>query len=127
MSEETADHIAALEDARYAAMLAGDVPALEALLHPGLRYIHSKGEVDGREDYLGNMRGGTMVYHAITREARHIEVVGDTALSICRLRMAVTFNGGARVVFSSALAVWVRDATGWRLLAQQSAALPPSP
>lgn len=112
--------IAALEDARYAAMLAGDVAALEGLLHPALRYIHSNGLIDSRDSYLAGFRSGLWQYQTIGRSDQEIVVTGATALVINRLAISILVGGEARAIQSRALAVWAREGGTWRLTALQS-------
>lgn len=118
------DQIAALEDARFAAMLAGDIATLDRLMHPDLRYIHSAGEVDDKAAYLGSLSGGDMAYHSIQRSAVQISSTDTTAVVYARLAMEVTFMGAPRSVRSGSLAVWSQGPQGWQLLAVQSARLP---
>ena len=47
-----AKEILALEERRYAAMLAADMGALEPLVHEDLVYTHSSGVVDGKASWL---------------------------------------------------------------------------
>ena len=48
----TRDQILALEQRRFKAMCAGDVGALDQLLHRDLKYTHSSGAVDSKASYL---------------------------------------------------------------------------
>ena len=48
----TRDQILALEQRRFKAMCAGDVGALDELLHRDLKYTHSSGVVDSKASYL---------------------------------------------------------------------------
>ena len=61
------NEIAALEDARYTAMLKGDVATLERLLHPVLVYMHSSGVADSKASYISGLRDGVWNYQHIER------------------------------------------------------------
>ena len=65
------DEIAALEDARYTAMLKGDVATLERLLHPVLVYMHSSGVADSKASYISGLRDGVLNYQHIERADQH--------------------------------------------------------
>jgi hypothetical protein len=115
-----AQHVLALEEQHFAAMVAGDVAALERLLDDALTYTHSSGAVDTKASYIAGVRDKLWDYKAIVRENERVVLRGDTALAFCRLRIDVVASGAARKVDSSALAVWVRNGADWRLLAVHS-------
>jgi hypothetical protein len=56
MSQE--EEILALEEKRFAAMVSGDLGALDALLHQDLVYTHSSAVVDTKASYLEAIRTG---------------------------------------------------------------------
>ena len=114
------DAIRALEDHRYAAMLAGDVAALERLLDDALSYTHSNGVVDTKASYIAGVRGKLWEYKSVSRENERVVLRGDTALVFCRLRIDLLVRGTPRKVDANVLGVWVRSGAEWRLLAIHS-------
>ncbi len=113
-------HILQLEEQRYAAMLAGDVAALERLLDDELSYTHSNGVVDTKASYIAGVREKLWEYKSISRENERVVLRGDAALVHCRLRIELLVRGTPRKVDANVLGVWVRSGTEWRLLAIQS-------
>ncbi|WBV45481.1 nuclear transport factor 2 family protein [Pseudoroseomonas cervicalis] len=119
------DDIRALEEARYAAMLAGDLEALAALLSPRLVYAHSDATQDTRESYLESLRSGALRYHAIRHETHHLLPAGDGAVvALGSMRADITRHGAEKSIASLSCAVWAREGGAWRLLAYQPTALP---
>jgi hypothetical protein len=116
--------VLALEEQRYAAMLAGDVAALERLLDDQLTYTHSSGVVDTKATYVAGVRDKVWEYKAIAREDERVVVSGNCALVFCRLRIELLVRGAPRKVDSKALAVWVQEGEHCRLLAVHSSAVP---
>jgi hypothetical protein len=116
--------VRALEDQRYAAMLAGDAATLERLLDDALTYTHSSGVVDTKAGYLAGLRGKAWQYKAIVRESERIVIRGGCGLAFCRLKIDLDVRGAPRKVDSKALAVWVADGGQCRLVAVHSAAVP---
>jgi ketosteroid isomerase-like protein len=112
--------IRALEEQRYAAMLAGDVAALERLLDDALSYTHSNGVVDTKASYITGVRDRVWEYKSISRENERVVLRGDAALVYCRLHIELLVRGAPRKVDASVLGVWVRSGAEWRLLAIQS-------
>ncbi|MGQ0547517.1 MAG: nuclear transport factor 2 family protein [Betaproteobacteria bacterium] len=124
MNREPAAEILRLEDERYGAMLAKDLKTLERLLDEELVYIHSSGVADGKESYLRGLREGLWDYQQIGRTEQSVKLAGDAALVFNRLAISIRVRGAQKELDTRALAVWVRRAGGWRLIALQSAALP---
>lgn len=114
--------IAALEDARYDAMLAADIATLDRLLDPSLRYIHSSGGTDSKESYVAGFASGLFRYRRIARSEQSIQVSGETALVLNRLEIDIDVDGKPREVRARALAVWSRASGRWRLICVQSVA-----
>lgn len=125
MSELGMQAVAA-ERARYAAMLAGDVAALEAMLDAAFIYTHSTGFTEGKEPYLARIRDGIATYP----EARIIEISaavhGETVLLSGRVQMAADLpREGRRIDMDNLfLSVWVSKPDGLLLAAYAATRLP---
>jgi ketosteroid isomerase-like protein len=111
------------EDERFAAVLAGDANALAPLLHHDLRYVHSSGAVQDRAHYLAELENGSWTYRDVLRSEQTISIRGETAIVVNRLDLSVLHLGQVEEVHATALAIWVREAVGWQLIAVQSTAL----
>ena len=113
-----------LEDRRYAAMVDGDLDALDELLSDDVRYAHSNATVDSKASYLELLRTGELVYHSLehTTEAvvsrPGVAVVGGT------MSGSINMKGVAKMLNSRVAAVWVAEGDRWRLLAFQPTAIP---
>lgn len=119
-----ADAIRASEDARYAAMLAGDFGAFAALAHPDLVYTHSTADVDSLDSYRAKVEGGFYEYFRIDHPIDRIVVAGDTGLVVGEMRAELTAGGVRKTLANRALAVWTRTPDGWRLIAFQPTVIP---
>ncbi|MBF6215422.1 nuclear transport factor 2 family protein [Nocardia puris] len=121
---ETEATIRALEDARYAAVLAGDVDAFAALAHPELVYTHSNAVVDTLDSYLDKLRSGFYVYHRIDHPVDRIVIAGDSAVVAGRMHADITAGGTRKQLGNRAQAVWVRCDEQWLLLAYSPTVIP---
>ena len=121
---ETEATIRALEDARYDAVVRGDIGVFAELSHPELTYTHSTGSVDTLGSYREKLESGYYVYHRIDHPIDRIVVEGDTALVIGEMHADITAGGTRKTLANRALAVWVRVDGAWRLLAYQPTVLP---
>jgi len=112
-----------LERRRFDAMVTGDVDALGALCHPDLMYTHSTGTTDSLESYLDKCRAGYYVYHRVEHPVTRIVIAGDAAMVLGEMHADLTAGGARKQLRNSSLAVWVRAADSWLLIAYQPTAL----
>ena len=111
--------IRGLEDRRYDAVVAGDFDGFAAVCHPDLIYTHSNGVTDTLASYLEKCRSGYYVYHAVDHPVTKIVIVGDLALVLGEMNADLTSGGTRKQLRNSSLAVWVRVAEDWKLIAYQ--------
>jgi len=116
--------ILALEARRYAAMIAVDIPALGALLHDELVYVHSSGTVDTRASYLEALASGATRYRVVERLGEDVRVIGAVALVQGRSRIDVVVKGVEKLLNLRSLAAWTETPQGWQFIAWQSCAVP---
>ena len=118
--------ILALEEKRFAAMVAGDVAALDALLDDGLVYTHSSGVVDDKASYLEAIGSGRTRYVSQKRFDERVRMRGDCALVTGRAEIEVEVNGVHKSLRLRYLDVWVKTPRGWKFAAWQSTSIPAS-
>jgi len=116
MAEDVSSTIAALEDERYAAMLAGDAGTLDHLLDDRLRHVHSSGQVDNKASWMSNF-GRLWQYQSIERKDQTIVPLGDSALVFNTLNIDVQVADVLRKVDARALTVWNKSSGAWRVVA----------
>lgn len=108
-----------LEQQRQTAMLAGDVPALNALLADSLVYVHSTGARDSKQSYLEKIEDKSMRY--LSLQFDDIEAVGQESVGIVTGKMSATVlkDGAEKTVRSYYMTVWVRQNGSWVMQAHQ--------
>jgi ketosteroid isomerase-like protein len=116
--------VLAAEDRRYRAMVETDLVALDQLLDDRLSYAHSSGARDTKDGYVAKVRSGYYDYLRIDHPVERVEVIGDTAMVVGRMTCDLTVQGTPKTIDNLALAVWVRTAGEWRLLAYAPTTLP---
>lgn len=114
--------VLAADDARFAALLAGDVARLEQLLDPGCTYTHNSGLFEGREAYLERIRAGRVRYLSMQRHDVAVRLYGPTAVVTGYvIAQSRTFPDGVlHDRDTHFLAVWVEDRDQWRMVAYAS-------
>jgi len=126
MNDTQADETAlrGLEDARFDAVVAGDLDTFASHCHPDLLYTHSNAVVDTLDSYLAKCKDGFYDYHHIDHPIDKITVLGDTALVFGEMKADLTAGGTRKQLDNVSLAVWVRDQDTWKLLAYQPTVKP---
>ena len=120
----TSEGILALEDKRFAAMMARDFKALDALVHDDLVYTHSHGGGDTKASWLDAMRSGKTHYRRIVAGERTARLYGDTALVSGKVDFEVESAGQVRALKLVYLDVWAETPQGWKFVAWQSTPRP---
>ena len=111
------------EDARYAAQIANDFDALEALFADDLDYIHSSTVRDTKASFIESLRSGKVVYRTMTRGETKVRVFGPIAIITGDAVFEVTSRGDdltLKVLFHS---VWVRRDASLQFVSWQATRL----
>ena len=92
------------ESDRFAAMLKGDLAALERLLAPELIYTHGDGRVVDKAAFIADLKTGDFKYVSIDAVNPKVRVFGDTAIVNGVAGMSVVNKGAPakiRIVYST--------------------------
>ena len=68
------------ETARTAALVRGDIPALQTLMGDDITYVHSSGQADTKSSFLDAIRSGQLRYHSWLPKKMNVRVMGDAAV-----------------------------------------------
>ena len=113
------DTVRALEDERYAAMLASDVDTLDRLLSDRLVYTHSTGGRETKASYLDRVRSKFLVYSSIDHPVDEVIVAGGAVVVIGAMNAQAHRDGKLLALRNSVCAVWADEDGTWRLVVFQ--------
>lgn len=104
-----------LEKRRVAALIAGDIGALDALITPDLVHIHGSGQIDDKQAYLHGVESKYR-FHRVERGDLNVRVYGDVAVVTGPLSQTVSISGEEKLHEVSALTtqVWARSGADWK-------------
>ena len=107
-------------------MLDADEAGLVTLLHDDLIYIHSSGNIDGKQSHIASVAERTVVYEAFSlSDVRFVEVDRNTVLRTGSVRIAVVVRGNPKALHVAFIEVWTKAGGGeWRMISWQSTSLP---
>ncbi|GIH20576.1 nuclear transport factor 2 family protein [Rugosimonospora africana] len=113
------DGAEAVDAAFFAALVAGDVAALRALLTEDFLIVDvMSGAVTGRNGFLAALDGGELTFTAVEPAEVVIREYGGTAVVVGRTAMRGSFQGAEFAAASRYTHVYVDDG-GWRLASAQ--------
>jgi ketosteroid isomerase-like protein len=115
--------IARCEEELRAAMLAGDVEALERLLAEDMIFVDQLGVRRSREDDIAAHRSGLLELSSLDcRGDRHIRSHGDVASVVVTADVAGTYGGAAFFGTFAYLRLWKQEGDRWQIILAQCTA-----
>jgi hypothetical protein len=105
------------------ALVQRDTVTLKQLLHKDLRFGHSNGWVEKREDVVRHLVTRKLAYQAIRNSNADWTVTGEVATLRQTSEINYTLDGQAGNLRLHVLQVWLKTNKGWQLLARQSTKL----
>jgi ketosteroid isomerase-like protein len=116
----TEEEIAAVEDRLRAAMLDGDIIALDALLDEGLVFTDQSGHRLGKAQDLEAHRSGLLAIGGLDMVEREIRIVGDVAVVTMTADIAGSYADTAFAGRFAYTRIWsCADDAEWRVIAAQ--------
>lgn len=110
------------DQARLAAMMAGDGVALGRLMSEQLRFVHSDGRVESKADYVKNLMAGDTEYRdAKSSEVETMQIAPDVVVVIGVQQMRKRLGPDWSDIKLRYLAVYRNESGAWRMVAWQSA------
>jgi len=101
-------------------MLAGDVPALNALLSDEVVWIHASAKRDTKASFIEQFATGRLRCLRLDHAAPSLRLFGTVALVTGLVEMEVMAAGERRATTNLYTAVWSKDRSGVRLVHWQS-------
>ena len=106
------------------AMIAKDGAALEKLYAPDLSYTHSSGKNETKAEAIAAVVNGKGKTEKIEFADSTVRVYGNTALVKCKVTLIASTDGKQATTNLNILHVWVKNSSGWQLVARQAIRLP---
>jgi hypothetical protein len=117
--------VLAAEDARFAAMVAADAEGMRRWFADDLRYVHSTGKVENRDELIRGIADGKLRYLALTPGERQVRFMGPATAVVEGSARIQAAAGTTTADFESRyVAIYALEAGSWRLRSWQSLRLP---
>ncbi|RWH72443.1 nuclear transport factor 2 family protein [Mesorhizobium sp.] len=115
-----------LEQLRHAAMLNGDIGALDDLMGQEFVYTHSDGHRDSKQEYLRKLGDRVFYFSSMEQPEEDIRINDGSALVFGRMLAQVHVPGAGltKTLNNSYLAAYGLLDGQWKILALQSTPIP---
>lgn len=124
MSEQVIGEIEAADEARYKAMIALDLPALERIFGDDLLYTHGSAATDTKREYIDALKSGKYKYRSAKKEGVTVRIYGDVAIMHGRVTIEAEVDGSPRTLNNVFVNVWVKRDGHWLLVHWASTPIP---
>jgi hypothetical protein len=126
MPQSAENVIAAIEQRRIAAMMAGDINTLNEIIDEQCTHIESNGTSRTKAAFLADVTKREFSFDLFEIEENHIRIFGETAVVAGTYRNIVRVRGQARPVkHARHLRVYVHHDGRWKLVAHQATEIAP--
>jgi hypothetical protein len=109
---------------RFSAMQKGDVAALERLLAAELRYTHTSAVVQSKDEFITDIRTGTLKYVSIEPKDQKIQVYGNVAVVTGGAAVHVVLRGNDQSFQIRYTNVHVNRNGKWQMVAWEATRVP---
>ena len=113
-----------LEKRRWRAMIEVDLPTLDSLLHPSLRYTYSTAAVDSKDSYMSAIENGVFDYRDVSNSDVEIQTFDRLALVNGTAEITVVAREKEFLLRSRYTCVWIKESSEWQFLAWQNTPIP---
>lgn len=118
------EQILAADEARYQALYAQDVEALEQMLHQDYVHIHANGKIDKKGGFLTSIGAAKYRFVRAERTEHLVRHASGAILLSGKTATTIDISGEKKTMKNAFLTVWTPDADGWKLLHWQATKLP---
>lgn len=114
------DEIVRLEHAQAAAVVAVDLPTLDAIYADDFRFTHGTGEVQTKSEWLDDLQTRRRVYGSREVVDLDVELHGDVAVTHGRLEIRLRRDGQDQHFSARYVRVYARRNERWQLISHRT-------
>jgi len=122
--DKIAHHVIALHQKKFDFMISKQFDSLSLLLDADLKYIHSNGWVESKEDLLANLRSEKLVYKQVTVSETKVNLTHHVAIVSGKGLFSVILENQKLEIPLMYSEIYVKQKGKWLLLHRHSNKLP---
>lgn len=109
-----------LHQDKFRWMAGVQLDSLGALLDDGVRYIHSNGWIESKQEVLENLRSKKLSYNSVTIEEAQARAYGKTVTVVGKGKFSVAMDGKPIELSLLYTEVYVRHRKHWKLVSRHA-------
>jgi ketosteroid isomerase-like protein len=117
---ESQSKVLAADEARYQALYAQDVQALERMLTEDYAHTHANGHVDDKAGFLASIKAAKYRFVNAERSEQKVRAAGPVFVLNGTTKTTLDVGGEIRVMNNAFVTVWVQKDDGLKLLHWQA-------
>lgn len=124
-TDKTTKAIIALDNERADAQVRGDYATLDRVLGDDLTYVHASGLVQGKADFIADLKSGKRTYTSIKTTDVNVRLLKEIAVVTARSEIHVVHEGKENDLSIRVTEVYALRKAHWQLIAYQSTRVTP--
>ena len=120
----TAAAVLKADNDRFVAMQRADVAALETLLAAALRYTHTSAVVQSKDEFISDIKTGTLKYLSIEPKDQKVQVYGNVAVVTGGAAVHIILRGNDQSFQIRYTNVHVNRHGKWQMVAWEATRVP---
>jgi len=122
--DKIAHHIIALHQKKFDLMISKQFDSLSLILDADLKYIHSNGWVESKEDLLANLKSDKLVYKKVTVSETKVTLTNHVAIVSGKGLFSVVLENQTLEIPLMYSEIYVKKKGKWLLLHRHANKLP---
>lgn len=106
--------------AKFRWMELQQLDSLSAFLHPDLKYIHSNGWIESKDDVLKDLQSGKLVYQKVQVQESQVRQIAQTAIVTGKGNFKVVMDGKSLDINLLYTEVYVKQKKQWLLISRHA-------
>lgn len=106
--------------AKFRWMELQQLDSLSAFLHPDLKYIHSNGWIESKDDVLKDLQSGKLVYQKVQVQEAQVRQIAQTAIVTGKGNFKVVMDGKSLDINLLYTEVYVKQKKQWLLISRHA-------
>jgi uncharacterized protein (TIGR02246 family) len=124
-TDEITKAVVALDNERSHAQMQQDFVALDRLMAEDLTYIHASGMVQGKAEFIADLKSGKRSYKSIKNSDVNVRVLEGAVVITARSDLQVVHDSKQNDFSVRVTEVYAKRNGGWQLIAYQSTRITP--
>jgi uncharacterized protein (TIGR02246 family) len=124
-TDEITKAVAALDNERADAQMERDFATLDRILADDLTYIHASGMVQGKTEFIADLKSNKRIYKSIKNSDVNVRVLEGAAVVTARSDLQIVHDGKENDLSVRITEVYAKRNGSWQLIAYQSTRVTP--